>query len=162
MDILEMVKNDKNINETFRNALPNQKSEKKNGMDEYVSLLRKFLEMADELSGIKSRLYELNIENSYSELSKAKAMIMCDIQRKYGKENVIDCFGDLFVINKEKTIYNIYKGIHENTYFGKRVLLNENLSEEVYEIQEVNIFDCDDEYDFTDYEIKLLNKEGEN
>lgn len=131
-------------------------------INEYTDLISEFLTLANKLSSIQNKLSELNYIYSYGNRERAKAILIAEAQKDYGKERVIDCFGDIFVINEDETEETIYYSRYERrerTYTGRRLLFNGKLSKEKYEIQEVLMETPDGDYDYTDYEIKVL--EGE-
>ena len=102
---------------------------------------------------------ENNIKEYYSiakELSEArggctswrntKIEYWRDIVNKYGKENLLNAYGDIFYIVKKENIDGVV------TYTGKRVLWNLGLSKELYHIEEITETD-EDVFVCTDYDV---------
>lgn len=69
-----------------------------------------------------------------------------EICLKYEEKDLLNCYGDIFFIDDH----------YGDTYVGRRVLWNLELSKEQYEISCEDENDSDGEYERTEYEIEVI------
>lgn len=117
-----------------------------NEIKDYIELYRKSLLKVEELGELKAQMRNMERAVEDCEWRNVKLGLWKTICTKYSDSDLLNCYGDIFFITEKD----------EDVYIGRRVLWNLELSHEYYEIREVEQCDCEGNYDFTDYEIKVL------
>lgn len=115
---------------------------------------KEFLEQAKAYKRLKTAFAEL--ENAHTEYWKTmkpeptwrntKLSFWREICLKYDEKDLLNCYGDIFFIDDH----------YGDTYVGRRVLWNLELSKEQYEIRCEDENDSDGEYEWTNYEIEVI------
>lgn len=120
----------------------------KEQMLEIVNVNNELSKAHKQVSILNNKLWEIESKLNNSTWRNTNLKYWKDICEKYNKENLLNCYGDIFLISDNKNGY----------YIGRRVLWNLGLSNEQYEIRENIENDCDGEYDYTDYEIEVIRE----
>jgi hypothetical protein len=115
---------------------------------------KEFLEQAKAYKRLKTAFAEL--EKAHTEYWKTmkpeptwrntKLSFWREICLKYDEKDLLNCYGDIFFIDDH----------YGDTYVGRRVLWNLELSKEQYEIRCEDENDSDGEYEWTNYEIEVI------
>lgn len=121
-------------------------------MHERVEANNKVVNAIRALEKARMELWELEKNDTECSWRNTKSSYWKDICSKYDESKLLNCYGDIFLIEKTEQHY-------DRTYIGRRVLWNLGLSEERYEITEIIETDSNGEYDYTDYEIRLYEEE---
>ena len=124
----------------------------KEQMEKIVWANDKVAELHKMLSKAQKELWDAEKGLTECEWRNTKMSYWKDICAKYPEDKLLNCFGDIFYIDKKDA------GFDTNYYLGRRVLWNLSLSEEQYKITETIEHDSDGFYDHTDYEIKVVQK----
>lgn len=114
-----------------------------------IEELDRMKEVAENLIKMSSEFIDIVYEYKDTIL-RPSTMIHLEVYKKYGMENIQDVYGDMFYII----------GKHDGCTIGRRVLLNLELSEELYLIDNEIICDSDGQYDHTEYYVTIYD-EGE-
>lgn len=110
------------------------------------SLLAENLKQFEELS------HEILDNDADKELRGVKIGFLTEIYAKYDELKILNADGDIFFIKDETTDdYGIKK------YIGQRILWNLALSKELYIIKRIPNFDSDNEFDYYEYEIEVVD-----
>ena len=117
-----------------------------NEVKQYIELYRKSLLKVEELGELKTQMRKLERSVEDCEWRNVKLGLWKTICSKYDDSDLLNCYGDIFFITEK----------NGDVYIGQRVLWNLELSKEKYQICETVEYDCEDSYDFTDYEIKVI------
>lgn len=124
----------------------------KEQMKRIINANNKVVECYNELSKARKELWNAEKDLTEGEWRNTKMSYWKDICAKYPEDKLLNCHGDIFYIDKKDADFDT------NYYLGRRVLWNLSLSEEQYEITETIVYDSDDFYDYTDYEIKVVQE----
>lgn len=126
----------------------------KEQMEKIISANNKVIKCYKELSTARQELWKAEYCLAECEWRNTKIDYWKDICAKYPEEKLLNCYGDIFFIDKKTSDFDI------SYYLGRRVLWNLSLSEEYYEITERIEFDSEGDYDYADYEIKVVLDEA--
>lgn len=113
-----------------------------------AELSNKLAENINEFQKICGELYDARHYNDY-ESRNVKLLFLKEIYSKYKYDTILNCYGDIFYIVEQKG----------NSYIGKRVLWNLDLSNENYTIEEDVETDDDGEYNGTYYTINVITED---
>lgn len=124
----------------------------KEQMEKIISANNKVVECYKELSIAHQELWkaEYCLAEAECEWRNTKMSYWKDICAKYPENKLLNCYGDIFYIDKKETAFDT------TYYLGRRVLWNLSLSEEHYEIIKTIEYDEDGDYEFEDYSIKAI------
>lgn len=122
----------------------------KEQMEKIISANNKVFECHKMLSKAQKELWDAEKGLTECEWRNTKIGYWKDICAKYPEEKLLNCYGDIFFIDKKTADFDT------SYYLGRRVLWNLSLSEECYEIIETIEYDEDGDYEFEDYSIKVI------
>lgn len=106
------------------------------------------LEMQETLKMMCNDLKEFEEQGTYRNVD---VFSMRKIYDKYNAEDVLNCYGDIFLIQDK-----VVKNYDLVVYTGKRILWNLELSNEAYEIYENCIYDNENNFEGREYEISVI------
>ena len=106
------------------------------------------LEMQETLKMMCNDLKEFEEQGTYRNVD---VFSMRKIYNKYNAEDVLNCYGDIFLIQDK-----VVKNYDLVVYTGKRILWNLELSNEAYEIYENCIYDNENNFEGREYEISVI------
>ena len=115
-------------------------------MKTQIELYQKLCANVKEFGEIKDKLWELEYKATDLSWRNTSIVFWKAICNVYDPKDLLNCYGDIFFIMEQ----------HGDTYIGKRVLWNLELSKERYIIEEEKDSDADGEYNGTYYEINVL------
>ena len=122
----------------------------KEQMEKIVWANDKVVELHKMLSKAQKELWDAEKGLTECEWRNTKMSYWKDICAKYPEDKLLNCYGDIFFIDKEMADFDT------TYYLGRRVLWNLSLSEEHYEIVKTIEYDADGDYEFEDYSIKVI------
>ncbi len=115
----------------------------------YLEKVLKDKELSNKILNVFARLAS-HVDGSCRNVDNR---ILEVVNENYKYEDYINAYGEIYVIEK----FLGFDG-EDRLYLCKRLKFDMKTSKERYQIREVNEFDSDDQYDYTDYEIKLFEE----
>ena len=123
----------------------------KEQMEKHIELQKKLMNNIQEFKNIKDQLWNLEYQGSDITYRNVPVSLLEYIYTKFPQDKVLNCYGDIFLIEEK----------HIGTYIGNRILWDLSLSKEKYVIEQFDYVDDDGEVIEPDYKVSVLLNGGD-
>ena len=123
----------------------------KEQMEKHAELQKKLLNNIQEFKNIKDQLWNLEYQGADITYRNVPVSLLEYIYTKFPQDKVLNCYGDIFLIEEK----------HIETYIGNRILWDLSLSKEKYLIEQCDDISEDGEFLEQDYQVTIILDSGE-